>query len=353
MIGTGLLLTLAFVLVGAAAAKLRESIGLQAAAELAVAAVAIATPARAAGAVLALVFTSFTVAHGRRWRVGQAGCECFGSSQLSASAPRAAALTAVSAVAALVVALGGGASVVQTLARDPRAATMLVLTAGLGSILWRLGFSARAGAADAAVQALVRTSALALERRFTRRRMLERIALVGSALAVAPMRYLLYPGTALAAVVPGDCASGLCTDGFTAFCCQITGGLNSCPEGTFPGGWWMCTDYAGSLLCADQGVRYYVDCNAMPGAGFPGGCRCAGGTCEEQRVACNIFRYGQCNTQVAGVTAVVCRMVLCENPSTVPQLNCSASLAVDDAVCGQDAPCLVPPALELAGAGGV
>jgi hypothetical protein len=71
-------------------------------------------------------------------------------------------------------------------------------------------------------------------------------------------------------------------------------------------------------------------------------------------VACNVFRYGQCNVHVPGVTEVVCRMVVCENPSRIPGLNCNASLAVDNAVCDHDAPCLKhPPAIELAGAGGV
>jgi hypothetical protein len=53
-----------------------------------------------------------------------------------------------------------------------------------------------------------------------------------------------------------------------------------------------------------------------------------------------------------GVTAVVCRMVVCENPSRIPGLNCNASLAIDDSVCDQDAPCL-ENAVELVGAGGV
>jgi hypothetical protein len=173
-------------------------------------------------------------------------------------------------------------------------------------------------------------------------------------MTVAPLRYLLYPGTALAVVVPGDCGGGLCTDGYTAFCCEINHGRNTCPTGSFPAGWWMCTDYPGRRLCHEEGVRYYVDCNRIPGTHFPGGCRCANDNCSERRVACNVFRYGQCNVHVPGVTEVVCRMVVCENPSRIPGLNCNASLAVDNAVCDHDAPCLKhPPAIELAGAGGV
>ena len=114
----------------------------------------------------------------------------------------------------------------------------------------------------------------------------------------------------------------------------------------------MCTDYRGNQLCADVGVRYYIDCNALPGTQYPGGCRCAQGTCADRRIACNIFRYGQCNPQVAGTTAVVCRMVSCVNPGTIPALNCSAAAQVDNNVCAHEAPCLQPPAVQLRGAGG-
>jgi hypothetical protein len=228
----------------------------------------------------------------------------------------------------------------------------VVVAAIVVATIWRLAFRIRVDRGEGAADTLVRTSAQFLERRLSRRTALQQVALVGSALAVAPLRYLLYPGSALAAIGPRDCRHGLCADGWTAFCCQINNGLNACPEGTFAGGWWMCTDYAGRLLCSEEGVRYYVDCNALPGQQFRGGCRCAGGTCDERRVACNLFRYGQCNTDVHAVTAVVCRVVLCENPSSVPGLNCNASLSVENAVCHHDTPCL-GNAVELAGAGGV
>ncbi len=45
--------------------------------------------------------------------------------------------------------------------------------------------------------------------------------MTGLALAVAPLRYLLYPISALAAIDPGSCGGGLSTDGYTAFCCEI------------------------------------------------------------------------------------------------------------------------------------
>lgn len=353
MVGTAVLVTLASVLVAAALGKRRDA-PLLAGAEGALAVSVIVLPGWIAAAALALTFAGFTVAHARDLRAGLLGCDCFGAGARAGASPeRAAGITAGSAAAALVVALVGAPSLLALVAHRPSTAVVVVAAAAVAGVVWRIAFSVRADRPDALAASLVRASAFALERRFTRRSLLERVALVGTALAVAPLRYLLYPGTAMAAITPGDCSTGLCLDGYTAFCCQINNGLNSCPEGTFPGGWWMCTDYAGTMLCADQGVRYYVDCNALPGREYPGGCQCAGGTCDERRVACNVFRYGQCNVQIAGVTAVVCRMVLCENPSMVPALGCSGSVAVDDAVCDHEAPCLMPPARQLAGAGGV
>jgi hypothetical protein len=351
---TAVLLGLSCVLASAAVLKVRSTSRPRPfVVELCVAALVVVAPARLAAGVLSVVFVGFTVAHVRSWRAGREGCDCFGdaSAGRGVSAIRAGSLTAVAAVGAVAVGIVGAPTVLGLLASDPGAVPAVVLAAVVGAAIWCLAFTVRAGQADRAASALARGSALFFERRLTRRMALQQVALVGSALAVAPLRYLLYPGTAMAAIGPWDCGGGLCTDGYTAFCCEINNGLNSCPEGSFPGGWWMCTDYAGRLLCAEQGVRYYVDCNAVPGGGFPGGCACAGGNCKNRRVACNVFRYGQCNPQVPGVTAVVCRMVMCENPSTVPALNCSSSLAVDDAVCGHEAPCL-GDAVQLAGAGG-
>jgi hypothetical protein len=191
-----------------------------------------------------------------------------------------------------------------------------------------------------------------LERRLSRRSALSRAALAGSAFAVAPLRYLLAPGTAWAVIGPGSCGSGLCTDGYTAFCCEIEHGRNSCPAGTYVAGWWKCTDYTGGGLCAEQGVRYYLDCNRMPGAVFPGGCQCAGGTCANRRVDCNHFRYGQCNTQIEGTTEVVCRLVICQNPAEVSTLNCNGTLMIDDATCSHEAGCLKGLATQLPGGGG-
>jgi hypothetical protein len=183
-------------------------------------------------------------------------------------------------------------------------------------------------------------AARALERRPTRRRALSRVALGGAALSVAPIRYLVRPGTAWAVIGPSDCRSGACTDGYTAFCCEIEHGRNSCPAGTYIAGWWKCTSYRGAGLCHAEGVRYYIDCNRLPGAVFPGGCQCGNGDCGTRAVDCNHFRYGQCNTQIKGTTEVACRLVICQNPATVPGLHCNHTEMVDDRTCRHEAGCL-------------
>ena len=200
---------------------------------------------------------------------------------------------------------------------------------------------------------LVEALGAAVEQRTSRRGLLARAALAASALSVGPLRFLLRPTTAWAVIRPGDCGGGLCNDGYTAFCCEINHGANTCPPRTFVAGWWKCTAYRGHGLCDHAGVRYYVDCNRTPGEHFPGGCRCANDSCNERRVDCNHFRYGQCNTQVAGTTEVACRVVVCKHPATISDFNCNSTYRVDNAVCGHEAGCLKPLVQQLPGAGGV
>jgi len=327
----------------------------QGAAELTLAWAALLAPVRPGAFALAATFSAFAAIHARHRGEPADGCGCFGepTGLAAAAGSRRLVLTALSAALAAAVAVAAPAARTPAalLIHRPGTGVIALLTAALLAQAWRATFTATP-AAGRAGDRLVTGSALFLERRFSRRGLLVRLAAAGSALTVAPLRYLLYPGTALAAITPGECTHGACTDGYTAFCCEINHGQNSCPTGTFPAGWWMCTDYPGHNLCAESGIRYYVDCNALPDQTYPGGCRCAGSTCDERRVACNVFRYGQCNTHVPGVTAVVCRMVVCENPSMIPELGCSASLAVDDAVCAQDARCL-EPAIQVGSPGGV
>jgi hypothetical protein len=175
-----------------------------------------------------------------------------------------------------------------------------------------------------------------------------RVAIGGSALAVAPLRYLLRPGSAEAVITCRNCRPGArCCDGWTEFCCTINEGVNMCPSYTFVGGWWKCTDYRGRQLCADTGVRYYIDCNRLPGHAIPGGCHCANGDCDRFRVGCNVFRYGQCNTQIAALTEVVCRVIVCEHPASIAGFNCNSTYKQDNRTCGHEAPCLGAPAQEF------
>jgi hypothetical protein len=193
----------------------------------------------------------------------------------------------------------------------------------------------------------------ALERRTSRRGVLARAALAGSAFAVAPVRYLVRPESAWAVIRPRHCPpKAKCNDGYTAFCCEIERGLNTCPANTYVAGWWKCTDYKGSGLCDGQGYRYYLDCNRIPGHVYPGGCQCAGGDCGRRRVDCNRFRYGQCNAQVEGQTEVVCRLVICQHPGQVPGLNCNRTEKVDNRTCKHEAGCLEGLAVPLPGGGG-
>jgi hypothetical protein len=185
-----------------------------------------------------------------------------------------------------------------------------------------------------------------LERRLSRR------SAAGSALAVAPVRYLVRPGTAWAVIEPKHCKRGLCADGYTAFCCEIERGRNTCPDGSYIAGWWKCTNYKGRGLCHQEGVRYYIDCNRIPGTVFVGGCQCANGDCGRRRVDCNRFRYGQCNTQIQGATEVVCRLIVCQNPATVSGMNCNGTEMVDDNTCHHEAGCLEGLADQLPGGGG-
>lgn len=200
---------------------------------------------------------------------------------------------------------------------------------------------------------IVGTLGSLLQRRTSRRGVLARGAVAGAAFAVAPIRYLVRPQSAWGLIRPTDCPPGAkCNDGYTAFCCEIERGLNTCPENTYVAGWWKCTDYQGSGLCHEQGYRYYLDCNRIPGHDFPGRCQCAGGDCHRRRIDCNRFRYGQCNPQVPGTTEVVCRIVICQHPAQVPGLNCNDTEMVDNNTCIHDAGCLAPLAEPAPGGGG-
>ncbi|MGZ6965789.1 MAG: hypothetical protein ACXVKA_16405 [Acidimicrobiia bacterium] len=179
-----------------------------------------------------------------------------------------------------------------------------------------------------------RAAKLLARRGPTRRIFLQKTALVGSAIAVVPVDYLLRPGSAYAAICTcagqGCTCGSLCCDGYTEFCCTMTG-QNVCPPGTIAGGWWKAD---GSSYC--NGPRYYVDCNAFGVA--PWGCGCANGDCNNRKAGCTLFRYGQCNQQ-ATVGRIACRVVSCD-PNVLVQGNCTPTLAVDNSTANQNKPCL-------------
>lgn len=171
-----------------------------------------------------------------------------------------------------------------------------------------------------------------------RRSFLAKAAVVGAALATNPLQWILRPGTAYANV----CGDGVgCGTGWTVFCCTVNGGANTCPEGSFAAGWWKAD---GSAFCGGA-ARYYIDCNRMPDQ--PGACSCnrchnGNGTCDQRRYCCNVFRYGQCHLEVAGVTPVVCRVILCTPPWEWDPA-CSASPRTDNRTGQHTAPCLPGP----------
>ena len=168
-------------------------------------------------------------------------------------------------------------------------------------------------------------------RRPSRRSFLAAATVGGAALAVNPWDYLTKPQSAYGAV----CGPGAkCDEGWSAMCCSINEGKNTCPPGTYAGGWWKADR---SSYCGGS-ARYYIDCNAKPGTHFQ--CRCNSGSCDQRRVACNVFRYGQCNTQVPGVTAVVCRQISCRPPWELYPGKCSTSSATDNNTAEHTAPCL-------------
>jgi hypothetical protein len=187
-----------------------------------------------------------------------------------------------------------------------------------------------------------------LSRRFrpvSRRDVLLGATVAATALATNPKEYMLRPVAAYATICgPGNTASS----GWTVFCCTINKGVNACPPGSFAAGWWKAAD---SSWCG-QGYRYIVDCNASCSKCTSGcsdgicdtrcwNCSCGSGstaTCDQRRVCCNAFRYGQCNTQVKCSGGVHCRVVSCVPPYR--WTSCSTTTLVDNRTSEHSAPCL-------------
>ncbi|MTD17392.1 hypothetical protein GIS00_26015 [Nakamurella sp. YIM 132087] len=167
-------------------------------------------------------------------------------------------------------------------------------------------------------------------RRADRRSFLAGAAVVGSAVATSPWRWATTPISAYDAV----CGEGaLCEQGWSVFCCSINAGANQCPPGSFVAGWWKADN---SGFCCGS-ARYYIDCNAMCGSDWQ--CRCGSGSCDQRRVACNQFRYGQCHQEIACYGPVVCRVVTCTPPWQF-DASCTATSLTDNRTVTHSAPCL-------------
>ncbi|HVE46026.1 MAG TPA: hypothetical protein VNA57_04680 [Acidimicrobiales bacterium] len=210
-------------------------------------------------------------------------------------------------------------------------------------------------------QWLVQQSSRFLERRTSRRGLLSKATLAGSALAVAPAAYVLRPVSAYAAICgcggqSCNCGSACC-DGFSEFCCSMTG-INACPPGSFAGGWWKADN---SPYC--NGARYYIDCHSRctcDGACAGGGsfcgppcdqltCRCAKGDCNLRQSGCVSFRYGQCNQHIGCAGRILCRTVSCTPPWHI-DASCSTTPITDNRTALHTAGCVDISVVALAGA---
>ena len=206
---------------------------------------------------------------------------------------------------------------------------------------------------------LIDRSGTTIAKRTSRRNFITKSALAGTALVTVPTAYVLKPGTAYAAICrcnnqDCDCSAGCC-DGYTEFCCTMTG-ENTCPTDTVPAGWWKVD---GSSFCTSTGVpgpRYYLDCNAIPSGPCGAGgvtretdmcdCSCADGKCGNRKACCTAFRYGQCNQSIACLGPIVCRVVTCTPPWRFDP-TCTTATATDNNTRFHHRPCLERPTPEL------
>jgi len=165
---------------------------------------------------------------------------------------------------------------------------------------------------------------------------LARLAGGAAAMSVAPLRYAITRSTVPETVTCSDCTSGsCCCKANSAFCCQLSGGSNTgCPSGSVIQGFWKCTQYCGNGLCSG-GVRFYMDCVTTTSCTG----HCAVDSCAKRRTCHYSSGYVQCNDAYVG-NKVVCRLVSCKSPSTIPCTGCTGSGTTDDTTCQDDANCL-------------
>jgi len=199
--------------------------------------------------------------------------------------------------------------------------------------------------------------------RTSRRGLLARSALGATALAVAPVAFTMRPVSAHAAICwcsGSSCRCGdLCCDGFTDFCCKLTG-ENLCPPNTVVAGWWKADGTGFCDIGDSRRPRYYLDCNHLCddgcGCGWSGicrssctaaNCRCLEG-CDSRSVDCTRFRYGQCSQDIACVGPIACRIVTCVPPWQWDGSCSEWPAATDNSTGSHDRPCLHDGFTDLA-----
>ena len=192
----------------------------------------------------------------------------------------------------------------------------------------------------------------------SRRSFLQTTALVGTALAVAPTDFVLRPGSAYARALQRaaaqNCACGsLCCDGYTEFCCTMTGAQR------LPAGHDRRRLVEGRRLAVLQRApllhRLQRDLSLRRRRGSArtaartrrGAAGARNGDCNNRKAGCTQFRYGQCNQQVATVGRIACRVVSCD-PAVLVVGNCAPTLAVDNSTANHNKPCLQAPTPEEA-----
>lgn len=198
--------------------------------------------------------------------------------------------------------------------------------------------------------------------RTSRRGLLARSAFGATALAVAPVAFTMRPISAYHVICScgsSECGCGdLCCDGYSDFCCKLTG-ENMCPPNTVVAGWWKA-DGTGFCDVGDSPrPRYYLDCNHLceDGCGCDSSgvcepsctsadCRCLEG-CDSRSVDCATFRYGQCSQDLACVGPIVCRIVTCVPPWQWDE-SCDDTPATDNSTGSHDRPCLHDGFTDLA-----
>jgi hypothetical protein len=171
-----------------------------------------------------------------------------------------------------------------------------------------------------------------IERRTSRRGLLVRLTVLGSALTLGPVRYLLYPETALAAcsgcanpcpsACGGSCActSTCCSSPNSTFCCTKYGS-NVCPGGS---------DLCGSWSCGNTSLKMMDCCYPQSTCGS---CRCEGGNCGNRRTCCFSQEWTNCGGNSGVIDCRITRLnnscFPCSSPMNVPTCTSVPSCALN------------------------